>query len=395
MVGHTHKAEEPHLISKEARRTAMKREGNLFDRIASIDNLLLADQRARRGKQRSHGVRLHDRNREANIATLHRMLTDGTFKTSKYSTFTIHEPKERLIYRLPYFPDRIVHHAVMNILEPIWTSVFTADTYSCIKGRGIHAAARKVRAALDSDAEGCKYCLKIDLRKFYPSIDHGVLKAIVRRRIKDARLLSLLDGIIDSADGLPIGNYLSQFLANLTLAYFDHWVKEVKRERHYFRYADDIVVMHADKGHLRRLLAEMEEKLRELRLEVKPNKQIFPVAASHRDLHARGVDFLGFVFYLCETRLRKRIKQNMCRKVARLRRRKRPLSAKAFRQAIAPWLGWCKYSDSEHLIYKLNSNQQPDYEIDIKHQALHTGGSGQRSGALPLQHRRGGSAHGK
>ena len=395
MVGHTHKAEEPHLISKEARRTAMKREGNLFDRIASIDNLLLADQRARRGKQRSHGVRLHDRNREANIATLHRMLTDGTFKTSKYSTFTIHEPKERLIYRLPYFPDRIVHHAVMNILEPIWTSVFTADTYSCIKGRGIHAAARKVRAALDSGAEGCKYCLKIDIRKFYPSIDHGVLKAIVRRRIKDARLLSLLDGIIDSADGLPIGNYLSQFLANLTLAYFDHWVKEVKRERHYFRYADDIVVMHADKGHLRRLLAEMEEKLRELRLEVKPNKQIFPVAASHRDLHARGVDFLGFVFYLCETRLRKRIKQNMCRKVARLRRRKRPLSAKAFRQAIAPWLGWCKYSDSEHLIYKLNSNQQPDYEIDIKHQALHTGGSGQRSGALPLQHRRGGSAHGK
>lgn len=344
----------------------MKRVNNLYDQIISLENLRLADDKARKGKLKTYGVKLHDRNREANLLALHEALKAGTYRTSEYNTFTIYEPKERIIFRLPYYPDRIVHHAVMNVLEPIWLSVFTADTYSCIKKRGIHAAAKKLRRVIDKDKPGCAYCLKIDIRKFYPSVNHDVLKAIVRRKIKDTRLLHLLDEIIDSAEGLPIGNYLSQYLANLVLTYFDHyhWVKEVKRVRYYFRYADDIVVLHSPKEPLRTLLAEFETYLAvNVKLEVKDNKQIFPVAKDHRDKHGRGIDFLGFVFYLNETRLRKRIKRNLCRKCAKLLKRKNPLTPEAFKQAVASWWGWCKYSDSSHFISKLNIKLAPNYEI--------------------------------
>lgn len=333
----------------------MKRLGNLYDEIISLDNLHLADERARRGKLNSYGVKLHDRNKEANLLSLHEALKAGTYRTSEYSTFTIYEPKEREIFRLPYFPDRIVHHAVMNILEPIWVSIFTADTYSCIKGRGIQAAANKLRRVIDRDKEGCAYCLKIDIRKFYPSINHDVLKSLIRRKIKDTRLLNLLDEIIDSAEGLPIGNYLSQYLANLILAYFDHWVKEVKRVKYYFRYADDIVVLHSNKKALHALLAEFERYLTDnVKLDVKHNKQVFPVARDHRDSFGRGIDFLGYVFFLNETRMRKHIKQNLCRKVAKLRKRKKPISEAYFKQAVAAWWGWAKYSDSKYFINKLN-----------------------------------------
>ena len=345
----------------------MKRIGNLYDKIISLENLQLADEKACKGKLKSYGVKVHDRNREANLLALHEALKAGTYRTSEYSTFTIYEPKERIIFRLPYYPDRIVHHAVMNVLEPIWLSVFTADTYSCIKKRGIHAAAKKLRRVIDKDKQGCTYCLKIDIRKFYPSVNHDVLKSIVRRKLKDTRLLKLLDEIIDSAEGLPIGNYLSQYLANLMLTYFDHWVKEVKKVRYYFRYADDIVVLHSDKKVLRGLLAEFETYIaEETNLQVKDNKQIFPIGKDHRDRHGRGIDFLGFVFYLNETRLRKRIKQNLFRKCAQLLKRKNPIDAKDFKQAIASWWGWCKYSDSDYFINKLNVKIYP-YEIKFRH----------------------------
>ena len=349
--------------AQESAKNQVKRIGNIYDQVISIENLKLADERARRRKAHTYGVKLHDRNREANIQALHELLAKGEYKTSPYNTFTIHGPKEREIYRLPYYPDRIVHHAVMNIMEPIWLQVFTADSYSCIKGRGIEAARKKVRKTLDQHPEDCAYCLKIDIKKFYPSVDHGVLKTIVRRKLKDTRLLKLLDEIIDSAPGLPIGNYLSQFFANLVLTYFDHWVKEQKRVKHYFRYADDIVVFSPNKEELRALLAEFESYLQcEVKLRVKENKQIYPVAVDHRDRHGRGVDFLGFVFYLHETRLRKRIKKNMCQAIARVRHRKKQVEPKEFKQLIASWWGWCKHSDSEYFIKELNKKIKP-YEI--------------------------------
>jgi retron-type reverse transcriptase len=342
LVGESRKA----LLFKQSKN--MKRIGNLYDKVISIENLHLADEKARKGKLRSYGVRVHDKNREANLLALHEALKNQTFKTSEYHQFTIFEPKERLISRLPYYPDRIVHHAVMNILEPIWVSVFTPNTYSCIKNRGIHKCAEDMRYTLKNDPAGTKYCLKIDIRHFYPSIDHEILKQIVRRKIKDSRLLWLLDEIIDSVEyGVPIGNYLSQYFANLFLTYFDHWLKEEKGVKYYFRYADDIVILSDNKEWLHNLLVDMRKYLHDnLKLKVKKNWQVFPV-------DSRGIDFLGYVFFHTHTRLRKGIKQHLCRRVALLNKRKVLPTKMQYKQAIASWWGWCKYCDSINLISKI------------------------------------------
>lgn len=329
----------------------MKRIGNLYDKIISIENLRLADMKARKGKLRSYGVKLHDKNREDNLLTLHNDLKNQAFRTSNYHIFKIHEPKEREIYRLPYFPDRITHHAVMNIVEPIWISLFTNDTYSCIKNKGIHAAAKTVKRALRDDKDGTKYCLKLDVKKFYPSIDHGVLKNIIRRKIKDKRLLKLLDEIIDSVPyGVPIGNYLSQYFANIYLAYFDHWIKEEKRVQYYWRYADDIVILTSDKETLHQLLQDIRLYFRDnLKLKIKRNYQVFPT-------NVRGIDFVGYVFYHDHTRLRKSIKKRLFRRVAKLKKRKIMPTKQEYKQQICSWWGWCKFCDSINLISKINKN---------------------------------------
>ena len=224
----------------------------------------------------------------------------------------------------------------MNIMEPIFVSTFTADTYSCIKGRGIHGAFRAVRHAL-KDVDHTQYCLKLDIRKFYPNIDHEILKALLRKKIKDRDLLWLLDGIIDSAPGLPIGNYLSQYLANFYLTYFDHWLKETKRVKYYFRYADDLVILASDKSYLHALLADIRNYLNaELNLQIKYNYQIFPV-------DARSIDFVGYRFYHTHTLVRTSIKKNCARKMARA----------ANDKSRASYNGWFRHCNAKHLTKKL------------------------------------------
>lgn len=318
----------------------MKRYGNLYQKIISIENLTLADQKARKGKKNQPGVRLHCKNETENLEILHSILLKKQFKTSEYTTFKIFEPKERIVYRLPYYPDRIVHHAIMNILETIFVNCFTADTYSCIKGRGIHGAHGAVKSAL-KDIENTKYCLKMDVRKFYPSINHDILKTLIRRKIKDRDLLDLLDEIIDSAEGLPIGNYLSQYLANFYLTSFDHWLKEVIRVKYYFRYADDIVILSSSKRELHKLRAEIQDYLLlNLRLQLKDNYQVFPV-------ESRGIDFVGYVFFHTHIRLRKSIKQNFARMVAKRKNK----------ASIASYYGWAKHCNSKNLLKKLLPNE--------------------------------------
>lgn len=321
----------------------MRRHNNLYDTICSIKNLECADVIAQKGKSKQISVKLHNENREANIKKLHEVLVSGEYKTSPYTVFTIQDPKERVIYRLPYYPDRIVHHAIMLVLEPIFVSIFTADTYSCIKGRGIHSAATKISKAL-KDVDHTTYCLKLDIKKFYPSIDHDILKSLLRRKIKDQKLLTLLDEIIDSAEGLPIGNYLSQYLANYYLTFFDHWLKETKRVAYYFRYADDIVILHADKDYLHKLLADIRNYLcRNLKLEIKENYQVFPVAA-------RGIDFIGYVFFHTHVRLRKSIKKAFAKMMYG---RRNP-------QSIAAYNGWVKHCNGKNLLRKLLNKEHAD-----------------------------------
>jgi RNA-directed DNA polymerase len=319
----------------------MKRINNLYQKICSLENLHLADAIAQQGKGKQYGVQRHNRNAEANINKLHEMLINKTFKTSPYKTFPIFEPKEREIFQLPYYPDRIVHHAIMNILEPIFVSTFTADTYSCVKGRGVHKAAKAIRKALRKPDE-TSYCLKLDITKFYPSVNHDVLKQLVRGKIKCADTLWLLDGIIDSAPGLPIGNYLSQYLSNFYLTGFDHWLKENKRVTYYFRYADDMAIIAANKPYLHALLAEIKQYLHDkLSLQVKGNYQVFPV-------DIRGIDMLGYRFFRKHTLMRKSIKKRFARAVA----------SNKGAASIASYKGWAKHCNSKNLIQKLLPNEQ-------------------------------------
>lgn len=314
----------------------MKRFNNLYSQVYDIENLKLADAKARKGKGNQHGVKVHDKNRDANIEALYHMLKDKTYKTSPYKVFTINEGKERQVYSLPYFPDRIAHHAIINILGPVLNATLTADTYSCIKGKGIHAADKAVKYAL-KDIPNTTYCLKIDIKKYYPSVDHDILKLIIRRKIKDADLLELLDGIIDSADGIPIGNLLSQYFANLYLMPFDHWIKEQMGVKYYFRYLDDMVIFLDNKPYLHTLQTAVKEYLQQhLKLELNRHRQIFPVAS-------RGVDFLGYVYRHTHTLLRKSNKQSFARAVAR----------GANKQTINAHIGWAKHCNSQNLRKKL------------------------------------------
>lgn len=322
----------------------MKRKGYLFDKVCDLDNLRRAEANAGTGKGSRNEVKHFRANLEQNLAEIQAQLINKTYTTSKYTIFKKWEPKEREIYKLPY-RDRVVQWAIMQVTEPIWTPIFTRDTYACIKGRGVHSLLHKLRKDLREDPDGTVYCYKIDIRKFYPSITHSIMKEVIREKIKDPDLLWLLDDIIDSADGVPIGNYISQYFANLYLAELDHIVKEQWGVRYYYRYADDIVVLSDKKDFLHDIHAKMVQYLAEhRRLEIKPNYQIFPV-------ESRGIDYVGYVTRHKYCRARKRNKKALCKIVAKLRHK--GLTDEQIRLCVASRLGFIVHADSKHLINTL------------------------------------------
>lgn len=332
----------------------MKRIGNIYDRICDLDNIRLADDIARKGKKCRYGIKIHDRHREENLLSLQHNFVNCSYKTSEYHIFKMVTDRGKLreIYRLPYFPDRIAHHAIMNILEPYFVRSFIRDTYACIKNRGIHDGANRLKMAL-KNISGTQYCLKLDIHKFFPSIDNTILKQLLRRKFKDERLLILLDEIVDSAPGVPIGNYLSQYFANFYLNYFDHWLKEEKRVKYYFRYCDDMVILSDNKDYLHRLRIEISDYLQTyLHLRLKDNWQVFPV-------DSRGIDFLGYVFFHDHIRLRKSIKQAFAKKIGHAKWRRRI-------EVLGAYKGWCMHANCINLYKKLTGmNLFSDLNIEI------------------------------
>lgn len=304
-----------------------------------MDNLYLAHKNARRGKAHYSEVQMVDSNPDLYLQQIHEALKNKTYKTSKYEIFTKQDKeKEREIYRLPYFPDRIVHWAIMQVIEPILVNTFIYDTYSSIKRRGIHKGLRRLHKAL-KDEDGTRYCLKFDIEKFYPSINHEILKQIIRKKIKDRDLLWLLDEIVDSVGGeigVPIGNYLSQYFGNLYLTYFDHWLKEIKKVKYYFRYCDDCVILSDSKEFLHQLRRDIEFYLWEhLKLKMKENWQVFPT-------RIRGIDFLGYRSFGKYTLLRKSTAKTMKKKMRNLAKKdeltKRDVCSI---MSYKGWLRWC------------------------------------------------------
>lgn len=320
----------------------MKRYNNLFSKICDIENIRLAHHNARKGKTSYGEVKYVDRHEEECLLAIKKMLESGEYKTSEYIVFVRKfYDKERTIYKLPYYPDRIVHHCIVQVLSPIWEKTFIRNTFSSIKNRGIHDAVKRIKKDIKNESN--VYCLKLDIKKFYPSVDHDILKTILRKKIKDTKVLQLLDSIIDSAEGVPIGNYLSQFFGNLYLTYFDHYVKEQLQCKFYYRYCDDIVILHSDKDFLHRVFAKIKLRLnRNLNLIIKKNYQIFPLAK-------RGIDFLGYVFYKHCTYIRKEMKQRYKKKIALVLHRHKFMKDVDVVSGVMSYFGWFKYANAYHL----------------------------------------------
>ena len=323
----------------------MKRVGGLFDRLCSFENLLQAARRAQRAKRyRPEVLRFNHRLEDA----LHRLseeLRTGEWRPGRHRHFRIREPKVRWISAAPY-ADRVVHHALCAVMGPVLDRRLIHDCWANRSGKGSHRAVLRYQRFAGRSA----YALKVDLRKYFPSIDHLILKNQLRRVFKDRRLLAVMERIIDCGvvpephhayfpgddlftpferpKGLPIGNLTSQLWANSYLCGFDHWVTRRLRTRGYLRYVDDFILLGDDPGRLRSWLVEVHAQLAALRLEVHPKK----CQVRRTD---EGVPFLGHVIWPNRIRVRG---QTVRRFRRRYRRKSRadPLAAQA---SLAAWRG--------------------------------------------------------
>lgn len=286
----------------------MKRYGNLWYLVTDIDNIKLAHLNARKGKTNYTEVQAVDRDPDKYAFELQQMLLDKTFKCSAYEIFEkIDKGKVRVIQKLPYFPDRIVQHALLQVLEPIWKKTLIANTHQAIKGRGVHTCLHAVKHAVHTEKQ--QYCLQMDVAKFYPSIDNTLLKEVLRFKIKCPDTLWLLDLIVDSSVGVPIGNYISQYFGNLYLSELDHLLKEELRIKYYYRYCDDMILLSDSKQELWEAMAFTEAWLSKWNLKLKHNYQVYKIT------ERRGVGCLGYIVTPSRIKLRRSIVVAFVRKL--------------------------------------------------------------------------------
>ncbi|HRW64719.1 MAG TPA: RNA-directed DNA polymerase [Candidatus Competibacter sp.] len=337
----------------------MKRLHDLWPQLIGFDNLWRAWRQARRGKSRSPGAVAFELALEPELLALQRELAEGSYQPGAYRLFTLYERKPRLIAAAP-FRDRVVHHAVMNVIEPPLDRTFIFDSYACRRGKGTHAAVDRYQRW----AQRYPYVLKLDIRRYFPSIDHAVLKAKLRRRIADPQVLALLDRIIDgspteAADepvyfpgddlltplerrrGIPIGNLTSQFFANLYLDDLDHWLKEQRRVPAYLRYVDDMILLADAKTELHEHHAALADYLTRERLRFHPRKAQVSRA---RD----GLNLLGYLVFPHRRRLRndnglrfRRRLHGFARAYAQGR-----LTLAAIDPSVQAWLGHARHADT-------------------------------------------------
>ncbi len=321
----------------------MKRHGNLWNQLISDENILLAFQRAIKGKSTRKAVIKYSKNIPLVVSSIKELLISKTFHTSKYHHKTIYEPKERLIYILPFYPDRIVQHALMNILEPIFVSMFIKDSYSCIKGKGTHIGSIRTMQFVKRN----KYCLKCDVRKFYPSLDQEVLMRLIERKIKDKNVLWLIRDIVFSFPGgknVPIGNYTSQWFGNHYLHFLDLFIKQDLHVKDYIRYCDDFLLFSDDKAFLNNCLHRIESFFSNNLLLSFSKKDLFPVS--------RGVDFLGYRHFPTHVLMRKSTMKRHKRKFSLFPNllSKGKITALYAKAASVSMLGWAKHANCYNFI---------------------------------------------
>lgn len=331
----------------------MKRLGGIYEKIYDMENLRLAHKNARKDKKLYKEVQMVNSNPDYYLKKIQDKLKAKKYHISPkdYSVQVIRDKtKSRELRKLKYYPHRIIQRAVMLQLENTFMSVFCDFVCASVKGKGGNQV-MKLMDRYMRDEEWSKYCLKIDIQKFYPSINHRILKTLLRKKIKDPDLLNLLDMIIDSfpwRKGLPIWSYLSQFLANYYLAYFDHRLKEELKCKYVIRYMDDIVILDDSKKHLRYILKRIKAYLGwRLCLKVKDNRQIFPT-------WVRGVDFVGYRYFYGYRLLRKRTAQKLKRRAKGLKVKQNRHQLRKYRErcSINSYAGRLIHCDSWRLYEK-------------------------------------------
>jgi len=280
-----------------------KRFGFLYEKIYEWNNLLNAFHKAKKGKSNNQEVLEFEYDLENRLIEIQKQLEDQNYIFSGYKSFQIYEPKKRTISCAP-FQDRVIHHAICNIINPIIDKSIISDSYACRKGKGLHKAVRRGFYFYKNN----EFCYKLDIRKYFYTIDQEILLNKLSSKFKDHKLLNLFlqllstykteseyyfpfekDNLFDYARnrGLPIGNLTSQIFANFYLSGFDHFVKEELHQRDYIRYMDDVLVFSNDKNELQEVKENIREKLASLRLHIHPDKNVISKTK-------HGINFLGF-----------------------------------------------------------------------------------------------------
>ena len=332
-----------------------------WDRLTSFTNLLKASEQARRGKRDRADVLRFEFHLEKELWRLHEELRNKSYEPGTHRTFYIYDPKQRLISAAPY-RDRVVHHALCRVMEPLFERRFIFDSYACRCGKGTHAAVNR----FTKFARRYAYVLKGDVVKFFPSVDHDILKQAIRRVVNDADVLWLADRIIDRAApqesgiewffgdslftptlrrrGLPIGNQTSQFFGNVYLDPFDHYVCERIRPSGYIRYCDDFVLFSNDKSFLHEAREQVREYLRGLRLRLHPNKSTI---SRVRD----GTPFLGYRIFPSYRRLPRANIMRLKRRLARMQSSyaRGESEPEEIRQRLVSWIGHARHANTFRL----------------------------------------------
>lgn len=332
----------------------MKRIGHLYHSIIAPENLWQGYLEARRGKRATGGCLAFEKSIGARLAALHTALVRGDYQPAPLRVFEVREPKPRLIHA-PSFADRVVQHAAYRLVRPVFDATFVRESFACRPGYGTHAAADHVQAALRA-APPDSYLVQLDVRRFFYSIDREILRALVERRLKEARTVALMMRLVTYGEplGIPIGCLLSQLCALIYLNPLDHFIKRELRVRHYARYVDDMVLIGLTRTQAHEARAEVEQFLQQ-RLHLRLSQaRVAPVRC--------GINFCGYRTWRSRRFVRRRALYN-ARRAAR----------RDDREAVVSLLGHARRSHSLQplLTYTRDHNHDLYHALPATLRCLH------------------------
>jgi len=289
------------------KKNKMRKIGNLFKQIVQFENLYYSFKMAMKGTGKNKSTTRFFFHLENELILLQKELQNETYQPGDYRFFKIYDPKERLIAVAP-FRDRVVHHAIVNILTPVYERCFIYDSYATRPDKGTHIAIKRAQKYV----RRWKWYLKSDIEKYFENVNHDILMNILKKKLKEKSLLNLLEKIIRNVPdkkGIPIGNLTSQFLANVYLNPFDHELKDHKRIPAYLRFMDDFVLFADSKEYLKRLKLEIESYLmKHLAINIKQS-----VTCIHRCSH--GLNFLGMRIFPNYIRIKRENRRRCIKKI--------------------------------------------------------------------------------